>query len=464
MRNMFVTMSDVAIDLDCIDFQHLSEQINTLPDHIKIWLENSNPTGLNPRKCYAVYDPKGQLVRVVYVYDSNDKFWACASLFDQIPADYVYRLPTNLSQEVQVDLMITWAMAAYSFRTYKTTEVESQPRLSLDLNQQTLYQQAAEPLIESIYLTRNLINMPCEELTPSQLARHSQHLADEMGARCEIVSDIETIRTDFPLVHAVGRASKNQPQVIKITWGDPSHYKLGLVGKGVCYDTGGLNLKPGQSMLGMKKDMGGAALVLGIAYLIMKQKLPIYLQVVIPAVENSLGSESYRPGDVFYSRKGLSVHIGNTDAEGRLILADALSLIQDDGPLDLLVDFATLTGAQRVALGPDIPGFFSTDSQISQQLMKSSETTVDPVWELPLYTGYKDYLKHDIADINNIGSIGLGGSILAALFLQRFVNKDQPWVHVDFNASNHKNMPARPKGGEAQSLRAWDHLLKQCSL
>lgn len=462
MSQLFSKDTKEAIHLDCFEIKQVDERLSGLPADSKAWIDNYYSSQLQVNQTYAIANEQGSIERLIFVYDQSKGFWSFAELYHSIDDEKMVSLPSDLTEQQQIDLMTTWAMAAYEFRNYKTVpSSRQQKQLSLTDQQALLLNSHVKPLIDAIFQTRDLINQPCETLTPDQLAIHSQKLAHDMGAVCEIISDLDEIKTDFPLVHAVGRAAENKPRIISLTWGNPGHYKLGLVGKGVCYDTGGLNLKPGQSMLGMKKDMGGAALVLGLARLIMEKRLPIYLKVMIPAVENAMGPSSYRPGDVFYSRQGHSVHIGNTDAEGRLILADALAAIQDDGPLDLLIDFATLTGAQRVALGPDIPGFFATNQTVSNVLMQSSDAVNDPMWPLPLYQPYATFLDHDIADINNIGSIGLGGSILAALFLKKFIRENQSWVHVDFNASNHKNMPGRPKGGEAQSLRAWIHYLEQ---
>jgi leucyl aminopeptidase len=263
----------------------------------------------------------------------------------------------------------------------------------------------------------------------------------------------------FPLVHAVGRAAAREPRLIDFVWGDPKHPKLTLVGKGVCFDTGGLDIKPSAAMLLMKKDKGGAATALGLARLVMGARLPVRLRVIVPAVENSVSGDAMRPGDVLKSRKGITVEIGNTDAEGRLILADALALADEDAP-ELLIDFATLTGSARVALGPDVPAAFTDDDNLAAELARHAATEADPVWRMPLWRPYQILLESKVADINNAGTGGLAGAITAALFLSRFVADQTSWLHVDLFAWNQTAKPGQPEGGEAQTIRALYALLR----
>jgi leucyl aminopeptidase len=257
----------------------------------------------------------------------------------------------------------------------------------------------------------------------------------------------------FPMVHAVGRAAAIQPRLIDLRWGDPAHPRLTLVGKGVAFDSGGLDIKPASGMALMKKDMGGAAHALALARLVMQARLPVRLRVIIPAVENAISGNAFRPGDILTSRAGLRVEIGNTDAEGRLILADALTLACEEAP-DLLLDFATLTGAARVALGPELPALFSHDDALAEAICAAGTATGDPLWRMPLWAPYKDMLKSTIADINNAGEGGFAGAVTAALFLDRFVGKDVRWAHVDLFAWNPASKPGRPKGGAAMTLAA----------
>ena len=268
-----------------------------------------------------------------------------------------------------------------------------------------------------------------------------------------VIRGVDLLNSNFPAVHAVGRASDREPRLLKMEWGDEDDPLLALCGKGVCFDTGGLNLKPGAGMALMKKDMGGAAHVLGLARLIMQAKLPVRLLVLIPAVENSVSGNAYRPGDVISTRKGLTVEIGNTDAEGRVILADALTYACESEP-DLLIDFATLTGAARIALGTDLPPVFSNDVTIANDIVAAGDTEEDPLWVMPLYQPYKELLKSPIADLNNMSRTPFGGCITAALFMEHFITPETDWVHIDTWAWNQGNRPGRPEGGEAIGLRA----------
>lgn len=314
-------------------------------------------------------------------------------------------------------------------------------------------------IADAIALGRDLINTPTSDLGPDAFAAAALALAKDHDAEArEIVGD-DLLLQGFPMVHAVGRAAAEAPRLVDFTWGDPSHPKVTLVGKSVCFDTGGLNIKPDASMLLMKKDMGGGAITLAIAEIVMKLRLPVRLRVLLPIVENAISGNAFRPGDILMSRKGLSVEIGNTDAEGRLILADALALADEESP-DLLLDFATLTGAARVALGPDLPPFFTDDEALAAEVAAAGAAAADPTWRLPLWNGYDAMLASKIADLNHIGGGPFAGSIVAALFLRRFVGKAKSWGHFDAYAWNPSTRPGRPEGGEAQLVRLVHSLLE----
>jgi leucyl aminopeptidase len=295
---------------------------------------------------------------------------------------------------------------------------------------------------------------------PAQLADAMRTEADKFDASMSVVQGVDLLTKNFPAIHAVGRASHREPRLLKMEWGDESHPVLALCGKGVCFDTGGLNLKPGGGMGLMKKDMGGAARVLALARLIMQANLPVRLLVLIPAVENSVSGNAYRPGDVIPTRKGLSIEIGNTDAEGRVVLADTLAYACEHKP-DLVIDYATLTGAARVAMGTDLPPIFSNDISIANEITASGELEEDPLWVLPLYQPYKELLASQIADLNNMGKTPFGGCITAALFLEHFVTEETDWVHIDTFGWNQTSRPGRPLGGEALGIRAVFHYLKK---
>ena len=284
--------------------------------------------------------------------------------------------------------------------------------------------------------------------------------ADQFGADMTVVEGVDLLTENFPAIHAVGRAADRAPRLLKLEWGNESNPRLALCGKGVCFDTGGLNLKPGAGMGLMKKDMGGAAHTLALARLVMQAKLPVRLLLLIPAVENAVSGNAYRPGDVIPTRKGLSIEIGNTDAEGRVVLADALAYACEHEP-DLVIDFATLTGAARVAMGTDLPPIFSNDISIANDITASGENEEDPLWVLPLYQPYKELLKSQIADLNNMAKTPFGGCITAALFMEHFVTAETDWVHIDTFGWNQTARPGRPVGGEALGLRAVFHYLKK---
>ncbi len=302
------------------------------------------------------------------------------------------------------------------------------------------------------FWVRDLINTPANLLGPEELEAQAKHLAKQHKASFKVVKG-KSLARDFPLIQIVGAASTRAPRLIDFSWGPANASKITLVGKGVCFDTGGLDIKPSSGMLLMKKDMGGAANVLGLAKLIMEAKLPVRLRVLIPAVENSIAGQAFRPGDVFKTRKGLTVEIGNTDAEGRLVLCEALAFADEEKP-DLLIDMATLTGAARVALGPDLPPFYTDDATVASSLMKHAIAQNDPLWQLPLWKPYYSMIETPIADLNNAGAGGFAGSITAALFLKRFVEKAKIYVHFDIFGWVPTAKAGRPKGGEAQAMRA----------
>jgi leucyl aminopeptidase len=313
---------------------------------------------------------------------------------------------------------------------------------------------------QAIYLARDLINTPAEDMGPENLHQVTKNLAKQHGAKFTAIIGQELLAKNFPLIHAVGRAAEQEPRLLELNWGNPRHKKLTLIGKGVCFDTGGLDIKTADGMLLMKKDMGGAAHALALAHMIIARHLPVRLRVLIPAVENSISDEAFRPGDVFRARNGKSVEIGNTDAEGRLVLADALCLAAEGNP-DLIVDFATLTGAARVALGPELPALFTNRETLAQSALRHSQKTQDPLWPLPLWPNYRKMLRSKIADINNSGQSAMAGAITAALFLSEFVAKETDWLHLDVYAWNLADEPGRPQGGEAMTIRALFSLLQE---
>jgi leucyl aminopeptidase len=313
-------------------------------------------------------------------------------------------------------------------------------------------------LSEGVFLARDLINTPTSDMGPQQLEDAVHTLARRFKAKVDVTTGDALLKANFPMIHAVGRASTEAPRLIDLTWGRSSAPKVTLVGKGVCFDTGGLDIKPASNMLLMKKDMGGAANVLGLASMLMAAKLDIRLRVLIPAVENAISGNAFRPSDILQSRKGITVEVGNTDAEGRLVLADALALADEESP-ELLIDMATLTGAARVALGPEVPPFFTDDTALAFEIATAAEATADPLWRLPLYKPYASRLGSKIADTNNVNSDGMAGAVTAALFLRKFVEKAHSWAHFDIYGWNPTERPHCPVGGEAQGIRALERVL-----
>ena len=384
------------------------------------------------------------------------KLWHAAGLSDRLPA-LPYHLAVPLPAAAATHFVLGWLMGSYRMSRYRAAATPtSRPALVPPNEADLVYAQAAA---QASAFARDLINTPANDLGPAELAAAATDLAARYSARCEVLVGDELKARGYPLIHSVGAGSPRQPRLIDLRWGDQQAPRVTLVGKGVCFDTGGLDLKPSASMLLMKKDMGGAACALALAEMLMRQGAPVQLRVLIPAVENSIDGRSYRPGDVLRSRKGLSVEIGNTDAEGRLVLADALVEADGERP-DLLIDLATLTGAARVALGPELPAAFSTDESLVGQLRAKGEEEADPVWPMPLWSGYEDELASKVADLGNVSAAPFAGSIIAALFLKRFISDTPNWLHVDLYAWNARERPGRPVGAEAQCIRGLYRLIR----
>ena len=349
---------------------------------------------------------------------------------------------------------LAFALGSYKFTRYRKAEPDG-AKLQIpegvdgaDLSR----------IAEGVALARDLINTPANDMGPAELEQAARDLAAKQGASIRSIVGDDLVKQNFPLIHAVGRASPRAPRLIDLTWGDAAAPKVTLVGKGVCFDTGGLDIKPDAGMLIMKKDMGGAANVLAAAHMIMDAKLKVRLRVLIPAVENAIAGDAFRPLDIYRSRKGITVEIGNTDAEGRLVLSDALALADEESP-ELIVDMATLTGAARVALGPELPPLYTHDDKLAADFARHAEAERDPLWRLPLWRPYESLLDSKTADINNVGG-PMAGSITAALFLSRFVSA-KSWAHFDIYAWTPSAKPARPDGGECQVARALYALLKE---
>ncbi len=419
----------------------------------RAWIKANGFAG-EAGKWLSLPGPDGKIAQVLFGLGDGqapeDAFQA-ARLASVLPAgDYCFEQPPGPAALVALG----WLLETYAFTRYGGKPAGRGARLVAPqgVDRADIIRQA-----EAVSLVRDLVNTPSSDMGPAELEKAAREVAGRHGARFRTVTG-KALATGFPLIHAVGKASTRPPRLIDFTWGNPTAPKVTLVGKGVCFDTGGLDIKPSSGMLLMKKDMGGSANVLGLASMIMDARLPVRLRVLIPAVENSISGEAFRPGDVLKSRKGLTVEIGNTDAEGRLVLADALALADQESP-DLMIDMATLTGAARVALGPDLPPFYTDDETTASALARAAAEHNDPLWRLPLWKPYNALFESPIADINNAGSSGFAGSITAALFLARFVEKARTWVHLDIFAWTPAARPGRPAGGEAQGIRALYHLI-----
>jgi leucyl aminopeptidase len=427
-----------------------------LPEHARQFAAANDFTA-KPGKCLTLPSPDGRIAQVVFGLEdetgkSRDLFRPGA-LPGLLPPG-VYRF-ANAPHDVRL-ATLAFALGAYRFGRYRKNEtpaVRLVPPDGVDVAD-------IARMAEAAALARDLINTPSNDMGPEELAQAAQALAARFGASFNCIVGDELVKQNFPLIHAVGMASTRAPRLIDLTWGDPSHPKVTLVGKGVCFDTGGLDLKPSSGMLIMKKDMGGAANVLALAQMVMDARLKVRLRVLIPAVENAVAGNAFRPLDIFKSRKGPTVEIGNTDAEGRLVLADALALADEEKP-DLLVDLGTLTGAARVALGPDLPPFYTNDETLAEDVAAHAKRENDPLWRMPLWPPYDSWLNSKTADINNAPSGGFAGSITCALFLQRFVTDAKSWLHVDIYGWTPSAKPARPEGGECQAARAIYKLLSE---
>lgn len=385
----------------------------------------------------------------VVVVGTEPSPWDFANLPRALPPGS-YEAEPELEEERANALALGWALGSYRFDRYKKKKRSKLPRLVWP---DTCDVHAVFAQVEGTYLTRDLINTPASDMGPHELARAARRIAERHEAKYSTIVGDQLLKKNYPMLHAVGRASSYAPRLIDLTWGKAKHPRVTLVGKGVCFDSGGLDLKPAAYMKLMKKDMGGAACVLGLAHAIMAQKLPVRLRVLVPAVENSIGGNAMRPLDVLQSRKGITVEVGDTDAEGRLILADALAEAESEDP-DLVIDAATLTGAARVALGTGMPAIFSNLTKTWQSLDRAAQSSFDPLWRLPLHEPYRRQLDSKVADLSNIGTEAYGGAIIAALFLREFVSKQRDWVHMDTMGYNTSTQAGRPAGGEAMGLRA----------
>ncbi len=438
-----------TIPISALPAKGFSKWVKAQPKRVGRWVK---ACGFEPGdgKVLLVPDTDGNIDRVLLGLGDGGSMWSFSSLPGALPQGTyaVDDAPKGMADAAALG----WALAHYAFDRYKPAPA-GRPTLVWPEGSD---RDRVTSQVDAIYLGRDLINTPAGDLGPAELAAAVRKVGKQFGAKVSVIVGAKLLEKNYPAIHAVGRAAGagREPRLIDLTWGKPKAPKLTLVGKGVVFDSGGLDIKPSSGMLLMKKDMGGAASVLGLARMIMAAKLPVRLRLLIPAVENAISGNAYRPGDVVSTRKGLTVEIGNTDAEGRVVLCDALAEAASESP-DLIVDMATLTGAARVAMGTEVPAVFCNDDEIAAAVTAGGDDSAepDPLWRLPLYAPYRRFLDSPIADINNIAGTRFGGAIHAALYLREFVG-DTPWVHIDTMAYNDNPTAGRPKGGDVPAIRA----------
>ncbi len=410
-----------------------------------------------PGKLGLLPGPGGRLARILVGVAPDDPLWSLAALPETLPEGRYALDAASWDAATTTKAVLGWALGTYAFTRYK----ERKRGFATLVWPERADRAEIERLTLGIFLARDLINTPAEDMGPAELAAAAKALAERSGAACSVIVGDDLLAMNYRTVHAVGRASVRPPCLIDLRWGSETAPKVTLVGKGVCFDSGGLDLKPAAGMKLMKKDMGGAAILLGLAGVLIDAKLPIRLRLLIPAVENAVSANAFRPMDVIRTRSGKTVEIGNTDAEGRLILCDALAEADSEKP-DLIVDAATLTGAARVALGPDLPALFCNDEALAEGLLSAGVAEADPLWRMPLWQPYRKLLDSKVADLNNVADSPFAGSVIAALYLAEFVAPTTPWAHLDVMAWNGSARPGRPEGGEAMALRAlYAHIKKR---
>jgi leucyl aminopeptidase len=450
MLDSLIPRAPTAIPIHTVRREGFAAWVKKRPAAERAWLTATEFDGAKG-KVALVPDKRGGLSHVLLGVGEHPDAWDFAAAVGKLPSGK-YRFAEDLGPQADA-AALGWALASYAYDRYKTTSKRAgkpRPQLVWPTGADVA---ATSRMITALCTGRDLVNAPASDMGPEQLAAAALDLAKSFAATPRVVVGDALLEHGYPMIHAVGRASDRAPRLVDFRWGSPDAPKLTLVGKGVCFDSGGLDLKSAAGMRLMKKDMGGAASVLALAHLVMGAQLAVRLRVLLPIVENSVSGNAYRPGDVVPTRKGLSVEIGNTDAEGRLILCDALADADSEDP-DLLIDFATLTGAARTALGTDLPALFSTDDGVRDAIVAAGQSVGDPMWPLPLFAPYRKHLDSPIADLNNVGSVSEGGAITAALFLREFVGPRRRFVHIDTMAWNVAAKPGRPAGGEIFGVRA----------
>ncbi|MCB1634949.1 MAG: leucyl aminopeptidase family protein [Xanthomonadales bacterium] len=441
-----IAAADAACPIHLLQADQFDGWRDSLPSATRHWVSLQRfraATG----EWLALPDEQGRLSGLAQSFDPRRALWTLAGAADSWPLGS-YQLPADLDADTREAIALGFLMGGYRYTRYSGKAPEGVSLVVAD----AALRERVEAIASAWQLGRDLVNTPTEDLGPEQLADKATEIGHRFDAGVRVHLG-DALAQQFPAIHAVGRASHRAPRLLELDWGQPQHPLVTLVGKGVCFDTGGLDIKGADGMALMKKDMGGAAVALSLAQLIMQTGLPVRLKLLLPLVENAIGPDAYRPGEVIRTRAGLTVEIGNTDAEGRVVLCDALNYAGESQP-ELLLDFATLTGAARVALGPDLPALFSDDEALADGLLAGGRASSDPLWRMPLWDDYLLDLASPIADLNNAGSSRMAGAITAALYLKRFVKPGTAWAHLDTYCWTGKPRPGRPVGGEVQGLRA----------
>lgn len=453
-KTILARVPKVCVPITLLNEKDFGPWLKRQPTRLKQWLA-THSFKAKPGSFCILPDTKGKVDRVLAGLSEQPSLWDLADFSRRLP-EGTYYLDWKGPLAFHEWLALGWELGSYKFTRYKKSEKDF---AKLAVTPKSDFAKISR-YADAINQARDLINTPSEDMGPEQLAKAVVEVGKKYRAKVSQIVGKDLLKKNYPAVHTVGRASSRAPRLIDLTWGNPKNRKVTLIGKGVCFDTGGLDLKPSGAMYLMKKDMAGAACALAIARMVMDAKLPVRLRLLIPTVENSVSGNAFRPTDIITMRKGITVEVGNTDAEGRLILADALAEAASEKP-SLIVDFSTLTGAARTALGTDLSALFCNDDKIADELFDCAKQMEDPVWRLPLYEPYKKMLDTQIADCNSAPNSPYAGAITAALFLQQFVSDSTPWVHLDFMAWNLSSKPGRPEGAEPMTVRAVYRLIEQ---
>lgn len=458
MTPEFAAPTEDAIPLFLIKSSQIDDALEALDDAARAWVGLHGFTG-KLGQIALVPDGEGNVSEALFGWgnakDRAKRRFALGDFAAKAP-EGVYEIQSDLRKDEAEEAALGWLLSAYRYTDYK----EASPQKAQLIAPENIDPNRLKFIAAGHCAARDLINTPANDMGPSKLEAAARELAEAHGAEFTSIVGDDLLEQNFPMIHTVGRASVDAPRLLDLRWGDEDAPRVTLVGKGVCFDTGGLDLKTAAGMRQMKKDMGGAACILALAHMVMAGGLPVRLRVLIPTVENAVAGNAFRPGDILPTRKGLTVEIGNTDAEGRLVLSDALAYASEEDP-ELMIDMATLTGAARIAMGIDISPVFSNDDELAADIVEGGQLARDPVWPMPLWDPYDDDLKSTHADIDNAPPGGYGGAITAALFLRRFVGDDISWAHFDIMAWNNTAKPGRPKGGECMTARACFAMLEK---